>query len=268
MGLLCDTYIFYADVYFLQNSIIKIAVLYLSLHMNKCHFLIQTIGGMTRIVLVAVLGTIGEIIGLWLSDSYNLFLVFVHLLEVPIMFFVLLGKRKQQVIKGILAGYFFIMVINATLEILWNWIGENSSFVFLLCVSCLFVCVAVGIYKNCQQMKKGIFQVELIHNNRCICSNGFYDSGNHLQDPYTGKGVHIISERLCKELKLEKEASALIPYQSLGNETGMLSIYYLDEIVIGEENKKSYWQKCPVGVTKENLFEGRQYEMILNEEVF
>ena len=48
----------------------------------------------------------------------------------------------------------------------------------------------------------------------------------------------------------------------------MLSVYYLDEIVIGEENQKSNWKKYPVGVTKENLFEGRQYEMILNEEVF
>ena len=268
MGLLCDTYIFYVDVYFLQNLIIKIAVLHLSLHMNKCQFLVRTISGFIRIVFVAILGTVVEMIGLSICNSYENFLVFVHFFEIPVMFFLLLRRYKQQIIKGILYGYFFMMVINATLEILWNFLGENSSFIFLLCVSCLFVCVAVGIYKNHQQMKKGIFQVEIIHSNRCICTNGFYDSGNRLQDPYTGKGVHIISERLCMELKLEKESSVLIPYQSLGNETGMLSVYYLDEIVIGEENQKSNWKKYPVGVTKENLFEGRQYEMILNEEVF
>lgn len=85
MNVLCDTYIFYADVYFIQNFLIKIAVIYLSLYWNKLYFTISTIKGVGKIVLAAGIGTMIEIIGLLSGNSYDLFLILVHLLEIPFM---------------------------------------------------------------------------------------------------------------------------------------------------------------------------------------
>lgn len=117
-------------------------------------------------------------------------------------------------------------------------------------------------------MQKGIFLVELLHREKRVVTYGFYDSGNRLKDPYTGKGVHIISEQLLKRLELNRDNVVLVPYQALGSESGMVEVYYVDELVLEGEKQKKSWKKCPLGVTKENLFKESKYEMILNEEVF
>ena len=123
------------------------------------------------------------------------------------------------------------------------------------------------MYRNYARIQKGIFQVELIQTGKRLRIKGLYDSGNRLIDPYTGKGVHIVSRRVLEECKQEI-TPVYVPYHALGNENGMLAVYYIDELIVEGEKGRSILQNCPVGVTKDNLFEGKNYEMILNEEVF
>ena len=93
--------------------------------------------------------------------------------------------------------------------------------------------------------------------------------------------MHIILEQKVRELGIirmgkkmdesEEQQNILpvyVPYQALGNESGIIEVHYIDEMIIEGENGKITIQNCPVGVTKDNLFEGKNYEMILNEEVF
>ncbi|MBQ2901891.1 MAG: sigma-E processing peptidase SpoIIGA [Agathobacter sp.] len=252
----------------MQNFIIKIAVLYLSLCCNKLSSHVVTTRGLGKIVLAALLGTITEILGLLWSSSYDVFILCVHLLEVPVMVRFVLGKERRRLLPIILSGYFFIMVINGFLEILWNQFGEKGSYIFYLIFSCVVVTVGGRIWKNYTRMRKGIFAVEVRHHGKIIRTHGFYDSGNRLIDPYTGNGVHIISEQLRKRLELQEETAVFVPYQALGNEKGILKVYYVDELMIDGEKGRKIIQKCPLGVTKDNLFEGKKYEIILNEEVF
>ncbi len=268
MNILSETYIFYADVYFVQNFIIKMAVIYLSLYCNKYHFHISTIKGIGKIVLASASGTLIEIAGLMFGNAYNVFLMLVHIFEIPFMILLVLGKERQSFIKVIVTGYFFVMVINGVLEVFWNWFGDSASFVLLLILACGLVIVAVRVWKNYSKMQKGIFPVELSHGEKRAETYGFYDSGNKLTDPYTGKGVHIVSEQLIKKLGLEKENPVFVPYQALGSEAGIVEVYYVDELIIEGEKQRIHLQKSPLGVTKENLFKENKYEMILNEEVF
>jgi len=117
-------------------------------------------------------------------------------------------------------------------------------------------------------MQKGIFQIEICHQEKRMVTYGFYDSGNRLIDTYTGKGVHIVSQKIFQTLGLEDEATVLLPYQALGNEMGIIEVKYVDEMMIEGEKQSIQLRKCPLGVTKDNLFEGKQYQIILNEEVF
>lgn len=272
--MLCDTYIFYADVYFMQNFIIKLAVLYLSLHINKCYFAIHTKVGIIKIFLMSILGAMIEVIGLWIGNSYTFLLLILYILELPIMFYFILFEREISWKRGrqwkglILCGFFFTMCINSLLELLWNWFGRKTEFVFLLCLSCIFVCIGIGMYQNYKSMQKGVFEVEIYHGKYHISTSGFYDSGNHMRDPYSGRGVHIVSEKIKDSLGLEEDKLVLIPYQSLGKENGILPVYYVDELIISKDTERNSWRHCPIGVTKENLFNGKEYEIILNEEVF
>ena len=268
MSILSETYIFYADVYFIQNWIIKIAVLYLSLFCNRQHDTLFTVRGMIKIILASFLGTILEIIGLLFFDSYNVFIACVHLLEVPLMIWFVLGKNYKKMLQVIVTGYFFVLVINGVIETMWNWFGEKGSYVFCLLFACGLVIIGVFIWKNYTKMQKGVFSVELIHKEKSTKTYGFYDSGNRLMDPYTGKGVHIVSKNILQRIGIEEETPVWIPYQALGNEEGILEVYYVDEVIIEGEKQRKSWQKSPLGVTKDNLFEGKNYEIILNEEVF
>lgn len=220
-----------------------------------------------KIILASVIGTGIEIIGLFVGDSYFLFLILIHVFEIPIMVWLVLGKEKQKM-KVIVAAYFFVIIINGVLEILWNWFGKYGNYAFCLCAACWIVFMGVRIWKNYQKMQKGIFQVQIKHNGKNISNFGFYDSGNHLKDPYTGKGVHIISNHLLEKLDVSIDNKVCIPYHALGNAAGLLNVYYINTMQIYATDKVIEQQMIPVGVTEEKLFEGKIYEIILNEEVF
>lgn len=267
-------YIFYADVYFIQNFMIKVAVLYLALYCNKIHFEITRTKGIVRICLASGIGTIIEILGLLFGGFYHIFAAGVHLFEVPLMVWYVVGKERRRIFRLILSGYLFTVLINGVLEALWNQFGENGSYIFYLFFSCGVVIAGVHIWSSYTKMQKGIFAVELRNKGKSMRIKGFYDSGNRLTDPYTGKGVHIISEKQISLLSVngitgdEIHGPVYVPYQALGKEDGMLEVYYMDELMIEGEKGRKILQKCPVGVTKDNLFEGKNYEIILNEEVF
>lgn len=261
----------------------KAAVLYLTAYCSKRDEVISTIRGVLRIVVVGSLATVFEICGLLLLNSYSLVLLFVNVIEIPCMLIGIMGKKKKQIIRLVVLGYFFTMIINGVLEALWNQFGEHGSYIFYLVFSCGAVIVGVRIWRNYRQAQKGIFQVSLLHQGKKIQSKGFYDSGNCLKDPYTRKGVHVVARQVLLKLDILRDSEKVlfsegtnqmmqgpvyIPYQSLGNEAGMLEVYYIDELVIEGEKGRSVIQNCPVGVTKDNLFESRNYEIILNEEVF
>lgn len=267
MYLLADSYIFYADIYFLQNFIIKTAVIYLSLCFNKIHCSIYTLKGIGKIMLASFLGTGIEVMGLMMGNSYHFFLVLVHLLEIPFMMRVVLGKRQRQMLRVIITGYFFVIVINGVLEILWNWFGQHGLYILLLCGACGAVAIGVRIWQNYNRMKKGIFSIEILHQGKCIQTYGLYDTGNCLKDPYTGKGVHIISEKLLSQFSMQNQKEVYIPYQSLGNEQGLIKVYYLEHIRIQKDYEFLEKNAVPVGVAEEKLFQNKNYQMILNEEI-
>lgn len=262
-------YIFYADVYFIQNFMIKVAVLYLALSCNKINFEVMRVKGVGKIGIASFMGTVIEIIGLLFSESYALFVLLVHLLEIPFMTWIVLGKNQRQMVRVIVSGYFFTMLINSILEVFWNQFGEQGSYLLYLLFSCGVAVVGVRIWKNYYQIQKGIFLVQLIHKGTQFSVYGFYDSGNCLKDPYTGKGVHIISEQMIGKLAvLGIENKVYIPYKALGSDMALLEVFYVDELIIEGEKQRIRIPNCPLGVTKDNLFEEKKYEMILNEEVF
>ena len=128
-------YIFYADIYFIQNFMMKIAVIYLALYCTKMYETISSMKGIGKICIVSFVATIFEILGLLLTGSYSVFILCVHLFEVPFMIWSVVGNVKQKIIRIIIAGYFFLMIINGVLEALWNQFGEHGSYLFYLLFS-------------------------------------------------------------------------------------------------------------------------------------
>ena len=96
MNALLETYIFYVDMYIIQNFLMKIIVLYLSLWCMKQNIMISRVRGLLKLVAVAFLGTLLEVIGLlYMKPFYFL---------VPILIWYLLISRESS---------FFIMVASS-----------------------------------------------------------------------------------------------------------------------------------------------------------
>lgn len=264
MGLLVNTYIFYGDIYFVQNFLVKLTLLFLISYSLK----IQTKVSIIKIVLIAGFGTIFEVLGLLSGISYEFFLTLVHLFEVPCMVLVLIGKFRTFLVRGIVLGYLYTIFVNGVLEVFSNSFGKAGHYMLLLTFACIVCVFGVITYQQIRKQNKDIYMVELVHGDRKLSVKAFYDSGNHLKDLYTKKGVHIISEKLLKELSLIEEKKVYIPYQSLGNSNGLIEVYYMDSLHIYGQKNMIEQHKIPVGVAKEDLFLNKSYEMILNEEVF
>ena len=246
----------------------KATVLYLALIFSKVHYPTMKIRGIGKLVIASIMGTFVEIIGLIMGVSYTFLGICVHFLEVPLMVRFVLGNKHCRMLRVIFYGYFFTVLTNGVLEVLWNQFGEYGSYLFYIIFSCGAAIVVVRVWQNYSRMQKGVYRVQLVHQGSELQIKGFYDSGNQLKDPYTQKGVHILSQGLWNHFKSSKETAVYVPYHALGKEQGILEVYYIDELIIEGERERITIQNCPVGVTKDNLFEGKNYEIILNEEVF
>ena len=257
-------YIFFADIYFIQNLIIKLGVLGLTIKALK----IQMTKPVIKIIAIASVGTILEITGLFFVPSYEVYMAMIHLFEVPGMLWLLLRKQREYIGKGIICGYFFVILINGVIEILWNMIALNWLYPMLVFAGNVLVIAAVCLFIRKWQMNKGIYPVDIHLPDVIWTAKGYYDSGNHLKDPYTGKSVHIISEKLAQRLELPLDKKVCIPYQSLGNETGLIDVYYVDTIRIKKQADWIEQNGVPLAVAEDSLFMGKGYEMIINEEVW
>lgn len=258
------TYIFYADVYLFQNFLIKSSALYLTLWYQK--YLPK--GIIPKIFFAALAGSAIEIAGLLSGAGYNWFIAIVHLVEVPGMMVFLMGKEKKYLVKAIITGYFFILLINGIQEAFWNVFGENGSFSFFLIISCgLSVVVVRNLYFYIKT-ENYIFHVELQNEEKCCQIRGFYDTGNRLKEPYGQKGVHILSEDICEKMMSEKTSKMLVPYHALGNTQGILEVFYMKNMKITKGKQVFEIMDAAIGIGEKRLFEGKGYEMILNEGAF
>lgn len=262
--MLVDTYIFFADLYFLQNFFMKAGVLWLTIKLLK----IRVTKPVIRIMLIASLGTAFELAGLLGMQNYNLFLGIVHLIEVPCMVIGLVWPNRDYIWKSIVSGYFWTLIINGVVEILWNLIGLGWLYPLLVLFGNILVIIVTCYIIQRVRMYKGIYPVDIHRPDIIWTTKGYYDSGNCLVDPYTGKGVHIISAKLSQKLELENENKVCIPYHSLGNTNGLIDVYYVENMKIKKDTQWIELGKVPLGVADNSLFHGKNYEMIINEEVW
>lgn len=258
------TYIFYADVYLLQNFLIKSSALYLTLWYQK--YLPK--GIFIKICLGAFAGSVIEIVGLLSGFGYNWFIAIVHLFEVPGIMAFLIRKEKKYLVKAIVTGYFFILLINGIQEAFWNVLGEKGSFPFFLLISCGFAIIVVKNLVSYVKTETYLFYVELQNGETCYNVRGFYDTGNRLKEPYGQKKVHIVTKEICDKLMLENTSKLPVPYHALGNTEGILEVFYIDRIKITKEKQVFEILNGAIGIGDKQLFEGKGYEMILNEDVF
>jgi len=110
------------------------------------------------------------------------------------------------------------------------------------------------------------YRVQLFLNEKSKEFTAMADSGNRLVEPVTGKPVSIIAAADAKEFLGEKVGVIMIPYRAVGTKNGMLPGVLFDRMeVMSEESGSVKIDRPVVAVSKEPLFFGKDFTMILPE---
>lgn len=92
----------------------------------------------------------------------------------------------------------------------------------------------------------------------------YYDTGNLMTDPYLNKPVSIVNRELIQGILEKKPAIRMIPFSSVGQESGLMEAVTVDVLEIGGGRRKVCVESAVIGLTGESLFDGKEYQMILN----
>lgn len=258
-----DIYIFYADVYFMQNFLMD----YIALSSVNCF--LKRGYKQRRMIAVAIVASV-------LSLFLHIYIVNPGIRTIILHFGLNMGMAvmafgwsdKKTLLENWLVIYMTVLLLGGIME--WETtLGIDAAFFWGKAVIAAMLLSAATAYLSAKkEFMEKIFSVEIIQDGKCYALNGYWDSGNLLVDPYLGKPVQIIDEHTARQIFGEElPAMRLIPFRALGSEGGLLSVCNAQEMHIYQgKNKKVL---CPVilGIADNELLRGKEYDVILQASV-
>lgn len=110
------------------------------------------------------------------------------------------------------------------------------------------------------------YQVRLFLNEKSKEFTAMVDSGNRLVEPVTGKPVSLIAASDVKSFGDEPVGVLMIPFRAVGTKSGFLPGILFDRMeIVSEECGNVRIDRPVVAVSKEPLFHGKDFTMILPE---
>lgn len=102
---------------------------------------------------------------------------------------------------------------------------------------------------------------------RCAYCKGFWDSGNSLKDPISGKAVVLLEKNILEKYKIPIPVKGfrVIPFHSVGMENGVLKGFVADELIVKDESGyEMCFQKIVVAIYEGKFSLKEEYQMILS----
>ncbi len=299
-------YVFYADVFVLQNFLINVIVLLCGARIRKIHNGVQ----IAILILMALVGSVLELLLLLVNRHYWYFTLLSYVVVIPFVTVIALKvKSFKDFLKCYISCLIAVIFLGGSTEALENLLGvKQLPFLAILAVG---IAVAMGIerFLRFQRISRKMLPVILQYGGKQVDALALYDTGNRLREPYQGKAVHIITPELAKQLEIttkeekddntkgenakeenakkkekliysvyemeqagmiqkkhRKAEARVIPYSSLGS-AGLLVIYTLDVLKILEPGMEQVIEYPVVGIARPELMKSKSYQIILNQEV-
>ena len=260
-------YTIYADAFFSINFFIDYMVISLTVTLMGLR---ERRKNTAKKVLASLVGAGWSVVVIALCRNFILTNYITYFVAGPIMCYIAVGKIKfRRFILAVLcmytASFLFAGVAFALRNYTgWGYIVFNSNFYIILAI---ITPVLEGIFETvkCERKNSYIYRVRLVYNGKHGDLEALCDSGNFLSDPLLGGPVNVVNKaafaRIWGEEKIEKYH--LIPYNSIGRESGVIPVIQMDEMVITENEKQIIIDKPLIAISM-TKFAGGRYDMILN----
>lgn len=274
--------VIYADVIFVINFISAYIMLYiLGKVINKVRIRKK------RLFLASVLGAAGAAV-IFCMEMPTALSYLMRILSVFLMIFTAFFEQRKQLLSQMLwlvlmSGImtFSMMVITALIKNTVSVVIKagvvyfdipSKVFLFTFGLSYFLLIFFLKVFKNRKNKKYYIMSVT--HNDKTVTVTALFDSGNLLKEPVTGKYVSILEWDYVKKLfgaeyefsDIENHAEEMklwvIPFNSLGNSSGMLFAFLADNITIPEERKTI--DKTFIGIYGGVLSKNKEYHALIN----
>lgn len=173
-------------------------------------------------------------------------------------------KDRKFFLENWLVVYLAILFLGGIME--WeSSMGIPASFFWTKAIVAGVLLTGVTIYfMQKKDFMEQVFKVDVMHHGKTWELSGYWDSGNLLQDPYNGKPVNIMQAKLAEQIFSEpNDYMRMVPYCSLGNTNGLLSVYNAEKMYIYQGKERFVVEPAVFGVAETGLLEGKEYDVIL-----
>lgn len=251
---------YYADLIFGWNFLMDFLMIFL-IHPNPKN-------NIRRIALAAVIGSCITFGDLFLGGQNRLLHMTVRLVSAGIMTCVAMRGNgigellcNAALLYGVSGCFYGVYSMVTALCI------PNQPAVLLL-TACLMIggkCL-LRFRKRREQRNQYCCTVSLKNNGRTVKKRAFYDSGNHLYEPISGKTVILITEHIAKLLQIDREMLRMVPYSSLGNSSGLMEAYHLDELIIHKDKDEVCYKDIYAAIAANAMFRQESCSIILHSD--
>lgn len=268
-------YNIYLDVFFLVNLIMNVLAL------KSLGWIVRKQCSWKKVILSAAIGAGANAAVLVFEIESPMLTV----LTAAMMCRILWEKRREggwnkRMEKEDFIYPFFLLFLAFCMEGAVSW--------FRSYIGALFIPVLSYLLGKERKKQEQDMKVVLTFKGRQKELKGFYDSGNRLMEPMTGKMVHIACYEEIKELlpeeyrqaaehyfatgflestkvtKLQMYEFTFLSYHSIGKETGQLLGIRMDSAEFSNSTGKKTEEKVVIGLAQQKLFVKGHDRMIIN----
>lgn len=275
----------YADVVFIENLIINYVILYVTTlikHIKISNF---------KILLSSICGSLYAVISISIGDN-----IVCKLILSILMVFIIYPTKKIKKFLEVLVSFYLISITagGAAIAILYltnnytiDAVNGVSIVNFPILISAIGLILGIFLIMNTinnlksKISKKDIFyDIEIFIENKKTKIKALLDTGNMLKDPITQKPVIIVTNRSLKNIlpkeiledvnnilggdklgKLENFANRIkiIPFNSLGNEHGILVGIQSNKIIVDDKVIKD----VIIGIYEKEFSRRKKYDALI-----
>lgn len=255
----------YLDIFFLVNLGMNFVVL-----LAESFFQNRKIA-LKRLLLTAVIGAVVACVYVVTGihrvvAALILCYAFVSFLLVRIAF----GKTTPgALVRNVLFFYTIAFMLGGLLVQMKEQFLFPFSSVIVLGVASMFLLAVRWLlphWRRWQSAAGAYYQVRICYHDRTVVGNALWDTGNHLQDPFTGEPVMLGEKKLLYHLWNNKEEPIvrMIPFHAVGSDSGVLRIFQADYM---EVKKKNEWTRVNhpwIAICDQYLSHDGEFELILH----
>lgn len=274
-------YVIYLDVFFIINLLMDFLILMIVRRM------VHSKTGWFRCLAGAIIGAVYICILIVLpfgnSIIFKLISYFVISFFMVRISYNLKGFRKNLkpylllfvttfLLGGILNALYFYTEFGSLLKYVMSGdvFGDISLLAFIAFAGISFGLLKgiVYIINRFREKSEVLYDVILEYDGKIFTVKALLDTGNSLIEPISKKPVNVIEYSVLEEklngFSIDEKNFRMIPFHSVGKESGLIPGMYVDQMTIEKDKEKIVVIKPMVGIYSSKLSARKEYQMLLH----